>query len=240
MRAMAYVIAAARDIAAKHPDPGVRLERQAFVDLMIPVFKGWTSETAIEVASTSIQVHGGAGYVDDHGATQPLRDVRIAAIYEGTTSIQAHDLVERKIVRDGGAALRSWFAQVNETLLQLDATRQSDLMTMARYLRTSIAALQEATDRVLTRFADRPLEVLAGSVPLLRAFGIVAGGWQMGRAALVAQRHTKEGRGNSIFLRGKLVSAMFYATNVLPQVRGLADVALNGGDSVMAMEEEAF
>jgi alkylation response protein AidB-like acyl-CoA dehydrogenase len=240
MRAVAYVIAAARDIASRHPDPAVRSERQAFVDLMIPVFKGWASETAIEIASTSIQVHGGAGYIDDHGATQPLRDVRIAAIYEGTTSIQAHDLVERKLVRDGGAAFRSCLSQINATLHQLDAKQRTELTVIARKLRSSVMALQEATESALVNYGERPLEVLAGSVPLLCAFGLVTGGWQMARAALVAHRHLEEGRGNAVFLRGKLTSAVFYATNVLPRVVAAAETAMHGGESVMAMEEAAF
>ncbi len=240
MRAMAYVLAAARDIAARHPDPAVRAEQQAFVDLMIPVFKGWTSETAIEVTSTSIQVHGGAGYIEEHGATQPLRDVRITSIYEGTTSIQAHDLVERKLVRDGGAAFRAWLSLVNATLHQLDVKQQPALAAIAGKLRSSVVALQEATESVLLRYREQPLEVLGGSVPLLRAFGIVTGGWQMARAALVAQRHLEEGRGNSVFLHGKLTSATFYAAHFLPQVAALADTAMYGGESVMAMDEAAF
>jgi alkylation response protein AidB-like acyl-CoA dehydrogenase len=240
MRAVAYVLAAARDIAARHPDPAVRRGQQAFIDLMIPVFKGQATETGIEVTSTSIQVHGGAGYIEDHGATQPLRDVRITTIYEGTTSIQAHDLVERKLVRDGGAAFRSWLSQVNATLNQLDARPPGDLTIIARKLRSSVAALQEATESVLMRYREQPLEMLAGSVPLLRAFGIVAGGWQMARAALVACRHLKEGRGDAVFLRGKLTSATFYAGHFLPQVAALADTAMHGGESVMAMDEAAF
>lgn len=240
MRAVAYVLAAARDVAARHPDPAVRHKQQSFIDLMIPVFKGWATETGIEVASTSIQVHGGAGYIEDHGATQPLRDVRITTIYEGTTSIQAHDLVERKLVRDGGTAFRAWLSQVNATLYQLDAHRQGELTTIARKLRNGVEALQEATESVLMRYRERPLEVLGGSVPLLRAFGIVTGGWQMARAALVAHRHLEEGRGDTVFLRGKLTSATFYAAHILPQAVALCDTAMDGGESVMAMDEAAF
>jgi hypothetical protein len=240
MRAVAYVIAAARDLAAKHPDLAVRQQRQAFIELLIPIFKGWSSETAIEITSTSIQVHGGAGYIDDGGASQPLRDVRIAAIYEGTTSIQAHDLVERKICKDGGVAVGALFAEIDATLVDLDAQKQAELAKIARNLRTAVNALKEATDSALRLYATQPLEVLAGSVPLLRAFGVVAGGWQLARAALVSCRHLAQGRGNAVFLRGKLTSAGFYATHVLPQAAGLVETALHGGASVMAMEEAAF
>jgi 3-(methylthio)propanoyl-CoA dehydrogenase len=240
MRAVAYVIAAARDVASRHPDAAVRREQQAFVDLMMPVFKGWASETGIEVASISIQVHGGAGYIEDDGVTQPLRDVRVTSIYEGTTSIQAHDLVERKMVRDNGTAFRSWLVQVLATLRQLDATQHGELAIIAGKLRSSVVALQEATVSAITRYRERPLQVLAGSVPLLRAFGIVSGGWQMARAALVAHRHLEEGRGDAVFLRGKVTSATFYAAHFLPQVAALTDTATHGGESVMAMDEAAF
>lgn len=240
MRAVAYVLAAARDVAARHPDPAVQRERQAFIDLFTPVFKGWTSETAIEVTSTSIQVHGGAGYVEEHGVTQPLRDVRITSIYEGTTSIQAQDLVDRKLVRDGGAAFRAWAAQVEHVLHQLEVETRPELQIIANKLRSSLVALQAAVEMVHTNYRERPLEVLGGSVPLLRAFGIVAGGWQMARAALVAHRRLEESRGDAVFLRGKLTSALFYATHVLPQAAALTDTAMHGGAAVMSMDEMAF
>ena len=240
MRALAYGIAAARDLASSHPDAAVRRERQAFVDLMIPVFKGWATETGIEVASTSIQVHGGLGYIEESGVSQALRDVRVAAIYEGTTSIQAHDLVERKLVRDGGEALRVWLAQVHGTLAQLASAQDAELARIALRLRHGVEALQAACDAAIANYAARPLEVLAGSVPLLRLFGLVAGGWQMARAATVAHRQLAAGRGNPIFLSAKLHSVHFYAEHLLPQATALAEVSMRGGAAVMAMDEAAF
>jgi 3-(methylthio)propanoyl-CoA dehydrogenase len=240
MRAMGYLIAGARDLAARHPDAQVRRERQAFVDLMIPVFKGWATETAVEVTSTSIQVHGGLGYIEESGVTQPLRDVRVATLYEGTTGIQAHDLIERKLVRDGGTALRAWLQQVHATANQLDESRTSELQAIHLPLRHAIQALQSATDFVFEHYERRPLEVLAGSVPLLRAFGVVAGGWQMARAALAAHRQLAHGRGNTAFLSGKIASARFYAAHILPQVRALAEVATRGGEATLAMDEASL
>jgi len=195
MRAVAYLIAGARDLAASHVDAEVRRERQAFVELMTPVFKGWATETAIEVTSMSIQVHGGLGYIEESGVSQPLRDVRVAAIYEGTTSIQAHDLVDRKLVRDGGAALRTWLAQVHATLNQLNETKAPELAEIGGRLRAATEAMQSACDQVFANYRERPIEVLAGSVPLLRLFGMVLGGWQMARAALAAHRDRERGRG---------------------------------------------
>lgn len=240
MRAVAYVIAAERDFAASHPDLSIRRERQAFVDLMIPIFKGWASETGIEVASTSIQVHGGLGYIEESGASQPLRDIRVATIYEGTTSIQAHDLVERKLVRDGGAAMRAWFSQIHLTLQQLGQVQGDALGGIESALRQAVEILQEASEWALANYSQQPLEVLGGSVPFLRLCGIVVGGWQMARAGLVAQRHLEEGLGDTAFLRRKLLSVRFYADHVLPQAAGLAAVAMHGGASVMALDDAAF
>jgi 3-(methylthio)propanoyl-CoA dehydrogenase len=240
MRAVAYLIAGARDLASRHRDAAVRRERQSFVDLMIPVFKGWASETAIEVTSTSIQIHGGLGYIEESGVSQPLRDVRVAAIYEGTTSIQAQDLVDRKLVRDGGAAFRAWLTEAHLVLGRLEGRDLGDGRDIEHGLRKGVEALQAAADWAIANYAQQPALVLAGSVPLLRLFGIVVGGWQMARAALAAQRDLDKGVGNATFLRAKLVSARFYATHVLPQAAGLAEVAERGGSAVLAMQEAAF
>ncbi|MCK6401351.1 MAG: acyl-CoA dehydrogenase [Sphaerotilus natans subsp. sulfidivorans] len=240
MRAVAYLLGASRDLAARHPDAEVRRSREAFLNLMIPVFKGWATETAVEVTSMSIQVHGGVGYVEESGVSQPLRDVRVATIYEGTTSIQAHDLVERKLVRDGGAALREWLARVHGTLQRLDAVDAPELVPVRERLCTAVAALQRGCEHVFANFATRPASVLGGSVPLLRLFGLVAGGWQMANAALAAHRLLNAGSGDPTFLTAKIDSARFYALHLLPQASGLAEVACSGGDVVMAMAEEAF
>jgi hypothetical protein len=240
MRATAYHIAAARQLADRHPDALVRSSQQAFLDLSIPVFKGWATETAIEVASTSIQVFGGAGYVDDYGASQPLRDVRVTSIYEGTTAIQAQDLVERKIVRDGGAAFKAWIAGVDATAQQLAASGNAGLADIARRLGAGSSALARAVELALTDYAQRPLDVLAGSVPLLRSFGIVMGGWHMARSALVAQRQLEVAQGHTQFMLAKVASARYYATNIMPQAIAYADVSREGGASVMEMDEGAF
>ncbi len=240
MRAVAYWIAAARDEVAHHPNPVARRERLAFLELMVPVFKGWTSETAVEIASTCIQVHGGAGYVEDYGATQALRDVRVTTIYEGTTAIQARDLVDRKLARDGGAAFEAWAQEVRGTLGEISRGDPSELTTLGELLGRAFGALEGAVRSVLAQYREHPLQVLAGSVPLLRAFGIVAGGWQMARAAMVADRSLRERRGDLAFMRSKSSCAMFYATHVLPQAWALAESSMRGGKSVLSMDEAAF
>jgi alkylation response protein AidB-like acyl-CoA dehydrogenase len=240
MRGLAYVIAAARDLASRHADATIRNEQQAFVGLMIPIFKGWASETGVDVASTSIQVHGGLGYIEESGVSQPFRDLRVAPIYEGTTSIQAHDLIERKLVRDGGVAFRAWQSQLHSCLQQLQQNQAAELDGIEGALRQAVAELEAVVDWALANYGERSLEVLAVSVPVLHLCGIVAGGWQMARAALAAQRFLQAEEGNAAFMRRKLLSARLYATHVLPEATSLAVIATGGGGSVMALGDEAF
>lgn len=238
MRALGYLLASAQDLAAKHPEADVRRERQAFVDLMIPVFKGWSTETAVQVTATSIQIHGGMGYINESGASQPLRDVLICPIYEGTTGIQANDLISRKIVRDDGRAFKAWLAQVEQTLGELAHSEHGELGAIEQALRQGVAELKQAAEWVIAEYPTRMLEVLSGAVPFLRMMGIVAGGWQMARAALAAQRLLQQGEGNQGFLQAKLASVHFYATHVLPLASGLAYSVMHGGQ--VTLSESAF
>jgi hypothetical protein len=164
----------------------------------------------------------------------------VTSIYEGTTAIQAQDLVERKIVRDDGAAFSVWLASVQATAQQLAGSGNAGLCDIARRLSVASAALAQAVEQALADYEHRPLIVLAGSVPLLRSFGVVLGGWHMARAALVAQRHLEVAQGHTQFMFAKVASARYYATNILPQAIAYADVAREGGASVMEMEEAGF
>lgn len=239
MRSLAYVIAAERDIAERHSDSDVRSKHRAFVDLLIPVFKGWATEVAIDVTSTSIQVHGGLGYIEESGVSQPLRDVRVTSIYEGTTSIQAHDLVERKIVRDGGATLRFWISKIHIT--QRELSHAGDMFVdIASAIDTALCALQEASEWCLSNYLKKPQEVLGGSVALLKLCGILAGGWLLARGALAAQRYLDEGKGDSAFMRRKIHSSRFYVTHIMAQCPGLSLVAINGGNAVTELGKDAF
>jgi alkylation response protein AidB-like acyl-CoA dehydrogenase len=175
MRALAYVVAAAMDFAHKTGDK----RHQAFVDLMIPVVKGWCTETGIEVASLGVQVHGGMGFVEETGAAQYLRDARITTIYEGTTGIQAMDLVGRKIAREGGATARAWLAELKKLDAKLAAHPE-----IRKALADGVKAVEECVEFIVG--AKDPRVQFAGAVPFLKLMGIVAGGWQMARAALAA------------------------------------------------------
>ena len=235
IRALDYYAAAALDTAKRHPDEAVRQEKQALVDLLIPVVKAWSTDTGIDVANTGIQVFGGAGYIEESGAPQFLRDVRITAIYEGTNGIQALDLVGRKVARDQGAAAKALILQMQDLDDELSGQSDEDINIIRKNLADGNAALTNATDWIVETFPQNPDAVAAGAVPYLRLLGIVAGGWMMARAALAAKKHlnqgTKEGA-DSGFYAAKIVSARFFADHILIQAHPLAATVTRGWASV--------
>jgi 3-(methylthio)propanoyl-CoA dehydrogenase len=238
MRALAYVVAAALDVAARHPDATIRQQNQAFVDLMIPVVKGWSTETGIEVASLGVQVHGGMGFIEETGAAQHLRDARITTIYEGTTGIQANDLVGRKIAREGGATAKGWLEHLQAFDAELAKSGRADVQAVRAGLQAGAAAVRETVEFIVASAAKDPQSAFAGAVPFLRLMGIVAGGWQMARAALAAERAL--GSGDKAFLEAKLATARFYADHVLVQAPALRDTVVKGAAAVMAVPEDAM
>ena len=222
MRALAYVTAFAMDAA--RDDPGA----QARADLLIPVVKGWFTESAIAIASTGIQVHGGMGYVEETGAAQHFRDARILTIYEGTTGIQANDLVGRKIARDRGAAARALVAEMRADAAGLPG----DLAGIGDALGSGIDLLARCVERVVDTHAADPRWTAAGAVPLLHLFGTVAGGWQIARSAGIA--HARLGdNADRAFYEAKINTARFYAGHVLSQAHGFAQAVLSGADAVL-------
>jgi alkylation response protein AidB-like acyl-CoA dehydrogenase len=229
MRALAYVVAAAMDFAHKTGDK----KHQAFVDLMIPVVKGWSTETGIEVASLGVQVHGGMGFIEETGAAQHLRDARITTIYEGTTGIQAMDLMGRKVAREGGATARAWLAEVKKLDAQL-----AHFPSIRQNLAAGVQAVADCVDFIVANSGKDVKGVFAGAVPFLKLVGIVAGGWQMARAALAAEKNMQSG--DPSFLQAKIVTAQFYAEQVLVQAPGLRDTVIKGAGNVMALSDEQF
>jgi alkylation response protein AidB-like acyl-CoA dehydrogenase len=225
-RALGYVTAAALDHAHRHPDEAVRAKKRAFAELMIPIVKGWSTETAQRTASLGVQVHGGMGYIEETGAAQHVRDARITTIYEGTTGIQANDLVGRKIARDGGAALEDAIADMRETVRSLTAANDANLAAIGARLHAGVDALASAGLHVATKLRDDPRAVLAGAVPFLELAGIVCGGAQLGRAALCASRRLAAGSDDESFLRAKLVTARHFADHFLTQAPGLREAAV--------------
>ena len=239
-RALAYVTAAAHDMALHHPDAQVRAEKHAFYEYMVPIVKGWSTELSVDVASTGVQVHGGMGFIEETGAAQYYRDARILPIYEGTTAIQANDLIGRKTVRDGGANARAILAQVRATATQLTAAQTADLQAIGRQLAAGAEALEAVVGYVTGNIKSDIKAVFAGSVPYLKMAGIVLGGWQMGRAALAAARLLQEGQGDAGFYAAKIATARFFAEHILPQSAAYRTEIVDGASSVMAMSEEQF
>ena len=240
MRALAYVVGAATDAAHRHPDESVRERNRAFVDLMIPVVKGWCTENSIEIASTGVQVHGGMGFIEETGAAQHLRDARITTIYEGTTAIQANDLIGRKLAREGGATAKTVIAEMRTVVAQLEDAGDEAFMAMRTSLQDGVDALAGAVDYIAETYGADIKAASVGAVPFLKLFGIVAGGWQMARAALAAKRMLDAGEGAPAFLAAKIVTARFYADHVLSQASGLRYTVVNGAKGALELTEEQF
>jgi len=237
MRALAYVVAAAHDAAARHPDAEERTRNHAFVDLMIPVVKGWSTETGIEVASLGVQIHGGMGFIEETGAAQYLRDARITTIYEGTTGIQANDLIGRKIAREGGATLKGVIGLMQQVDAELAKQPGEDFAAIHAGFSRGVQAVAEAATYIATNFSQDIKGVHVGAVPFLRLMGIVSGGWQMARAALVAQAKIAAGDSDPYYPT-KIATTRFYADHVLSQAPGLARTVIKGGAGALAVAEE--
>lgn len=242
LRAVACVVAAAMDEAQSHPDAARRAERQDFVALMIPIVKGWSTESAVMVTSIGIQIHGGMGFIEETGAAQYYRDARITPIYEGTTGIQAADLIGRKIVRDKGAAIFALIDRMRDVQRELERCRGAQLQPVAFALREAIDHLDFAVRAQIDTHARDARAAAAGSVPLLEMCGIVAGGWQMARAALAASfaLQIEDSCNDPDFLNAKLLTARFYADHVLSAVGGLAQAVMRGAEPVLALGEAQF
>jgi alkylation response protein AidB-like acyl-CoA dehydrogenase len=239
MRALAYVVAAAHDAAIRHPDPEERKRNQAFVDLMIPVVKGWSTENGIELASLGVQIHGGMGFIEETGAAQHLRDARITTIYEGTTGIQANDLIGRKIAREGGATLKAVLAVMRETNAALAKQGGDDFAAINASFARGLQALMEAAEHIVANYGKDTKSVSVGAVPFLKLLGIVAGGWQMARAALVAQKKIAGGDADP-FYPAKIATTRFYADHVLSAAAALSHAVIHGGAGALALAEDQF
>jgi alkylation response protein AidB-like acyl-CoA dehydrogenase len=240
MRALAYCTAACMDRAEHHPDAAERARNQGRVELLTPVVKGWSTESSIMIASTGIQVHGGMGYVEETGAAQYLRDARITTIYEGTTGIQANDLIGRKLARDKGANAGQLIRDMQAEVEALGSINDAELASIRAALAVALEAFQEATGWMLAHYDSDPREAAAGAVPYLKITGTVAGGWQMARAARIARRLLASDGENAGFLRSKIATAHFYAAHVLPEAGALRDEITLGAASTLALDEALF
>jgi alkylation response protein AidB-like acyl-CoA dehydrogenase len=238
-RAMASVAASAYDAAHNHPDADVRKVNQTFYEFMVPLVKGYSTEMSLEVTSLAVQVHGGMGYIEETGVAQYYRDAKILTIYEGTTAIQANDLVGRKTSRDGGQNAKALAVQIEGTEAELVKSGTADALAMAKRLKAAREAFVDVVNFVAGNTKASPNAVFAGSVPYLMLAGNVMAGWQMARAMLVAQEQIAAGT-DVAFMQAKIITARFYADHLLTKAPGLRDSIVEGAECVTALALEAF
>ncbi|MHA1153940.1 MAG: acyl-CoA dehydrogenase, partial [Alphaproteobacteria bacterium] len=235
MRGLLYTAAAALDTAKHHPDQAARARAQARIDLLTPVVKAWLTDSGCEVASLGVQVHGGMGYIEETGAAQYYRDVRIAPIYEGTNGIQALDLLTRKLLRDRGAAAKAFMAEMTASLPELGGDG------LGAALEPALANLADTTDWLLDTGKSDLTRAAAGATPYLSQFGTVAGAWLLARGAAAARRRLAgDGAEDRPFLEAKIATARFYMANILPRAAAQAAAVTQGAESTLALDEVQF
>jgi len=238
-RAMATVAAAAYDASHHHPDADTRKDNLAFYEFLVPLVKGFSTEMSLEVTSLGVQVHGGMGFIEETGAAQYYRDSKILTIYEGTTAIQANDLIGRKTGRDGGQTAKGIAAQIANTEADLLKSGSANAKAIAARLKAAREAFLDVVDFVVAGAKASPNAVFAGSVPYLMLTGNLVAGWQMGRALLVAEAELAKGN-DAVFMQSKITTARFYADHILTKVPGMRDSIVEGADSVTELALDAF
>ena len=238
-RALAAGAAAAFDAAHHHPDADVRKQNAAFYDFMVPLVKGYSTEMSLEVTSLGVQVHGGMGFIEETGAAQYYRDAKILTIYEGTTAIQANDLVGRKTSRDGGQMAKGIVAQIEATEHALAARDSVHARAVLKRLTAARKALIDVIEFIAANTKSNPNAAFAGSVPYLMLAGNVFAGWQMARSLLAAEDELAAGN-DAAFMQAKITTARFYADHMLSKAQGMRDSIVEGAESVTALALEAF
>jgi hypothetical protein len=240
MRSITYVTAADLDLSRRHPDKATRARHQSRLELMTPVVKGWSTEMGQVLTSLGVQIHGGMGYVEETGVAQYLRDARITTIYEGTTGIQANDLVCRKILRDGGESLMALVADLQG--FEAELANVTDLLVLTEGLREGRQAIEAAGAWLAANHARHPAAPGAASYHVLMLLGTVTGGWQLARAALIAHKRLAAGATgpDRDFFKAKLVTARFYAEQFLPLATAHLRALQAGPDTLLALTDDQF
>jgi len=238
-RAMSIVAAAAYDAAHHHADSETRKQNQAFYEFMVPLIKGYSTEMSLEVTDLGVQIHGGMGFIEETGAAQHYRDAKILTIYEGTTAIQANDLVGRKTTRDGGQLARAIASQIEATEGLLAARNSADAKAVLKRLHAARESYLEVVEFIAANGKSNPNAAYAGSVPYLMLAGNLVAGWQLARSLLVAEDKRVAGE-DAPFMTAKIATARFYAEHILSRAGGLRDAIVEGADSVTAMALDAF
>jgi alkylation response protein AidB-like acyl-CoA dehydrogenase len=224
-RAVSIYTAYQLDLANHQTDEKQRAAAQARGDLLIPIVKGWCTETGNTVAAIGVQIHGGMGFIEETGAAQYVRDARITTIYEGTTGIQSNDLIGRKIGRDGGAAMNALLADMSRELEGLEGSPTQKAALEA------VGLLKEATQSLLKALSSRPEAAMAVSVPYLMLCGYTMGGWLLAKSSAIAAKNPQGP--DKAFYESKIHTARFYADQVLPNTLALARIVTSGAESVI-------
>jgi len=230
MRALAFTEAVTMDLAHYGSDEQ-RSAQQRRIDLMIPVIKGWSTEVGQEVTSLGVQVHGGMGYVEETGAAQYLRDVRITSIYEGTNGIQAADLLNRKVARDGGATMEALQSEIRDVADALSASDNASLQRLGKALGESLADHVQTTQFLLNALKESSFEAFGGSFDYMMQTGYLFGAWMLGRSALVAAEKLAGGA-SDMFCQRKIATAAFYGARILPRCDAHCGSILESGTNL--------
>ncbi|AOF88132.1 hypothetical protein BSY239_992 [Hydrogenophaga sp. RAC07] len=238
-RAMAAVAAAAYDAAHHHPDADTRKQNAAFYEFLVPLVKGYSTEMSLEVTSLGVQVHGGMGFIEETGAAQYYRDAKILTIYEGTTAIQANDLVGRKTARDGGTGAKAIAAQIEKTEAELAKRDSANAKAVHKRLKAAREAFVDVVEFIAANTRSNPNAAFAGSVPYLMLAGNLMAGWQLARSLMVAEDLSAQGQ-DTAFMQAKITTARFYADHILSRAPGTRDAIVEGAEAVTALAIESF
>ena len=228
MRALLLVGGAALD-TAHNGNEAERAAADTRASLLIPILKGWLTERSVAMASDAVQVHGGMGFIEETGAAQHFRDSRILPIYEGTTAIQANDLIFRKTLRDNGVAVRELLAEISADMKGVDAA-------LADPMHKAVAATDDTLEHLLAA-ANDPRRAAVSGVNWLMQLGILCGGWMMARSAKAAENGASADF-SAEFLMAKQTTSLIYIQQCLPQLFSLSEMICNGDDSVLRMQPE--
>jgi len=240
MRAMAYVTAGAIDHTAKNAAEAAKADKQALVDLLIPIVKSWCTDLGVELASLGVQIHGGMGFIEETGAAQHYRDARILPIYEGTNGIQARDLVSRKVARNGGETVLALVEQMRAFDAELAAAPGDDMAAIRSAVSDGAAALEQATKWVVQHYGSELADVLSGASLYLKLSAYAIGNYLLAKGALAASRQLAAREGDAAFLEAKLLTARFFAETLLPQGTSLLGPMQSAGRTTMALTEGQF
>lgn len=237
-RALAYWMALNIDLAEKHPDEAVRQDADDLVALMMPVVKAYLTDTGFESVNLGLQCFGGHGYIREHGMEQYVRDARITKLYEGTSGIQALDLVGRKLPRKMGRLLRQFFHPLDQFIQ--DSMSDPEMKEFVMPLAKSFARLQQATAWIAEQGLKNPDQAGAASMDYLKMFGLVALGYMWARMAKISGAKLANGGDDHAFHERKVALARFFMAKSLPETSSLLSKITAGADLLMALDADQF